>query len=179
MSVSRRELFEPSAEADARILLLIHGFSKGSGGLEGRVKLAKLDFFLRYPTFFARALRIRSSDATAASAAERAEAEGYNIESRMIRFRYGPWDPAYYGILGRLVGAGLVKPVNIQRARAYRTTELGRSVAERIGSTPEWAEVSVRVGHLRRYFDLTGANLTRFVYEKFPEVGATPIGQQL
>jgi hypothetical protein len=179
MSLSRRELFEPRAEADARILLLIDGFSKDGGALEGRVKLAKLDFFLRYPMYFARALRIRASTQAARDAADEADRSGKDIETRMIRFRYGPWDPAYFGILGRLVGMGLVELVNSQRTLAYRTTAVGHTVAEAIASTPEWGEIRGTVSLLRRYFDLTGSTLMKFIYQHFPEVKSTPMGQVL
>ncbi|MFE2970175.1 hypothetical protein ACFXKC_42275 [Streptomyces sp. NPDC059340] len=32
------------------------------------------------------------------------------IEQGMIRYRYGPWDPAYYAPLGALTGKGLIEP---------------------------------------------------------------------
>jgi hypothetical protein len=48
----RDEAFAPTAEGEARLLLLIDAFSAGGEHLQGRVKLAKLDFLLRYPRFF-------------------------------------------------------------------------------------------------------------------------------
>src|SRR4051794_14211516 len=101
------DLFRPSAESEARLLLLINAFTTATRSLEGRTKLAKLDFFLRYPAFFERALGIRSAGATV----EVAASERHNVESRMVRYRYGPWDPAYFALLGSLIGRGLVVPV--------------------------------------------------------------------
>jgi hypothetical protein len=50
----RADLFRPSVEGEARLLILIDAFSRGRNSLEGRLKLAKLDFLLRYPRFFRR-----------------------------------------------------------------------------------------------------------------------------
>ena len=55
------DLFQPTIEGEARLLLLIEAFSRGIKTLEGRTKLAKLDFFLRYPRYFHRALQIRGA----------------------------------------------------------------------------------------------------------------------
>jgi len=40
----RRELFQPTVLGEARVLLLINNFSSKGSALEGRTKLAKLDF---------------------------------------------------------------------------------------------------------------------------------------
>ena len=45
----RTEQFQPSLDSEGRLLLLIAAFSRGNRVLEGRTKLAKLDFLLRYP----------------------------------------------------------------------------------------------------------------------------------
>jgi len=121
-----KELFQPTLEGEARLLLLINAFTSNTKSLEGRTKLAKLDFLLRYPHFLVRALSIRRPNLTA----EIAPQEQMNIENRMIRYCYGPWDPAYYAILGRLIGRGLVQTVPTTNGIGYRTTQTGRSVAE-------------------------------------------------
>ena len=48
-----------SKESEARLLLLIDAFTQANLSLQGRVKLAELDFLLRYPQFYRRALRLR------------------------------------------------------------------------------------------------------------------------
>src|SRR5688572_12691214 len=93
----RSELFFPTAEGEARLLLLIDAFSHPGRSLEGRTKLAKLDFFLRYPAYFSRALLARGGTRPTRAvldAARQAADEGDTIENRMVRYRYGPWDPA-------------------------------------------------------------------------------------
>jgi hypothetical protein len=81
----RRSLFEPTVEGEARLLLLINAFTTRTRGLEGRTKLAKLDFFLRYPEYLSRALEIR----TARPAPETSMSTGA-LERGMIRYRFGP-----------------------------------------------------------------------------------------
>ncbi len=47
--------FVSTIDGEARLLLLIDAFSQGGSTLQGRTKLAKLDFLLRYPAFFHKA----------------------------------------------------------------------------------------------------------------------------
>ncbi len=166
--------FQPTLEGEARLLLLIEAFSRGSKVLEGRTKLAKLDFFLRYPTYFARALEIKRPDLVQIT-----EIPQPDVESRMVRYRYGPWDPAYFALLGRLVGKGLVRSEPFSRGIGYRATDKGRVVAGAIQREPAWLDTSERVRILRKHFDLSGANLKKFIYQNFPEVTQATWGQSL
>jgi hypothetical protein len=171
----RKELFQPSIESEARILLLINGFTTVTKSLEGRTKLAKLDFLLRYPNFMQRALAIRTSSQIMEVASE----EQNNIEGRMIRYRYGPWDPSYYAILGRLIGKGLVETVPNQRGLSYRTTERGNQLAKALVKEDSWSETSLRIKLLKQNFNLSGNALKDFIYEHFPEVTGASWGNKL
>lgn len=171
MSLNR---FQPSLEGEARLLLLIEAFSRRTKVLEGRTKLAKLDFFVRYPTYFERALRIRRPELV-----HGAEAPEPDLESRMVRYRFGPWDPAYYALLGRLVGKGLVLPAPYAHGIGYRVTEKGRAMAGTLKDEPAWNDTSDRIQLLRKHFDLSGATLKKFVYDNFPEVTQATWGQSL
>lgn len=161
--------------------MLIDAFSGPQRSLEGRTKLAKLDFLLRYPPFFAKALAMRATEPTkpVREAIERATGEGHTIESRMVRYRYGPWDPAYFALLGRLVGKGFIEPVSEPRGIGYRTTDSGSSVAQKLADTPEWNVTAERARLLKRFFDLSGEGLKRFVYDAFPEVTQAGWGERL
>jgi hypothetical protein len=159
------DLFRPSAEGEIRLLLLIDAFSNQAGGLQGRTKLAKLDFLLRYPTFFQRALAER---APATGTAELPEDNP--IEQRMVRYRYGPWDPSYFALLGSLIGRGLIEVTPYDRGLGYKTTDLGANLAVRMRHEPSWATTANAIALLRRHFNLSGATLKRLVYEWFPEV---------
>ncbi len=171
----RKELFQPSIESEARILLLINAFTTSTKSLEGRTKLAKLDFLLRYPSFMQRALAIRTLNQVMEVTSE----EQHNIEGRMIRYRYGPWDPSYYAILGRLIGKGLVETVPNQRGLSYRTTEQGKQIAKALAQEESWSETNVRVKLLKQNFNLSGNALKDFIYQHFPEVTSASWGQKL
>jgi hypothetical protein len=135
----RRELFQPAPLGEARLLLLIEAFSDLQAGFEGRTKLSKLDFLLRYPAFFQRALAKRAPKAVVPMDDELSDDL---IETRMVRFRYGPWDPAYFALLGALVGRGLVVPVPAENGIGYKTTDRGREVAQRLANTAAWSSVA-------------------------------------
>ena len=105
-----RTRFRPSREAEARLLLLIDAFSRKQNGapryLEGRIKLAKLDFLLRYPRYLQRVLLAHGARSEDLEEIDPNEAP---LDARMMRYRYGPWDPSYYAVLGSLIGRGLVE----------------------------------------------------------------------
>jgi hypothetical protein len=155
------------------LLLLINAFSKDGGHLQGRVKLAKLDFLLRYPRFFERAMAARGREVIL-------EDPEPAIEQRMVRYRYGPWDPAYYEILGRLIGKGLVAPVPQDRYIGLRVTEAGYEAAAEIGTTSTWTHTAKAARMLRTEFrEHRGTWLKDFIYRQFPEVAGAAWGKVL
>jgi hypothetical protein len=167
----RRATYRASRDAEARVLLLIDGFSRKRTGprtLEGRVKLAKLDFLLRYPKHLATVLASRGL-----RDAQRDElySQDSPLESRMMRYRYGPWDPSYFAVLGSLIGRRLVEIVPAQGTSAlgYRTTTAGASLAEQFTEDGAFDEVIGRIELLRRHLDLTGESLRKLLYD-LPEV---------
>ncbi len=144
VTAGRFERFRALPEAEGRVLLLIDAFSGSPERpkiLEGRVKLAKLDFLLRYPKYLARILRYRN---VATSVIESIAQESNPIQDRMIRYRYGPWDPSYYAVLGSLTGRGLVAAVPAPNGIGYRTTDRGHSVAASIAREEVWSDVHSR-----------------------------------
>jgi len=83
----------------ARLLLLL-GLCGVSSSIDGLTKLAKLDFFVRYPQFFDKACAVLGEQVQSAST---------SIESSMVRYHYGPWDHRYYKILAYLRSRGLIQ----------------------------------------------------------------------
>lgn len=167
----KRASFRASREAEARVLLLIDGFSRkitGPRTLEGRVKLAKLDFLLRYPRHLASVLDSRGLRDAELQALDRQDSP---LESRMMRYRYGPWDPSYFAVLGSLVGRGLIEvvPAEGTNALGYRTTDAGADLAEHFKVDGAFDEFVGRITLLRRHLDLTGETLKKMLYE-IPEV---------
>jgi hypothetical protein len=171
---SQRERFRASPEAEARVLLLIDTFSRVRSGaprsLEGRVKLAKLDFFLRYPHHLARILSMRGVPDAEVAAVEDVE-DTAPIDSRMMRYRYGPWDPAYYALLGSLIGRGLVLsiPLATGNGRGYRTTPRGEELAKQLALDESFREIAERLRTIRRHLDKSGTTLKDLIYQ-LPEV---------
>lgn len=154
----------PSIDAQARLLILIDAF--GANGVEGRMKLAKLDFLLRYPDRFA---QLMESRAPGLPLGENPWLTGA-IEQRMIRYRYGPWDPAYYGLLGALIGKGLITTQQNGSVATYVASSAGHQVAGALAATDSWEAVRERARLLRRHFNLTGTSLKDLIYETFPDI---------
>jgi hypothetical protein len=99
---------------EARLILLLYA-AAGKGvkthAVEGIMKLAKMDFLLRYPNVLARALETISETKKRAKklAESLSDEQRDTIEGRMIRFRYGPWDKRYRRWLAVLVAKNLVE----------------------------------------------------------------------
>lgn len=167
--------YKSTPESEARILILIERFTTKKNCMEGRTKLAKLDFFLRYPGYMEKAVKIRDKNASFKAPKE----EVSNIENRMVRYKYGPWDPSYYAVLGSLIGRGLVSPVSTKKGLGYETTEKGSEVVESLKRSIEWEEVDERTKILKRYLNRTGSFLKDFVYENFPEVTNAEWGEEI
>jgi len=165
-----RVAFRATPEAEARLLLLIDAFSRKRNGqrtLEGRVKLAKLDFLLRYPAYAARLLAHAGAPQHDIDAVAQ---EANPLEQRMVRYRYGPWDPAYYALLGSLIGRGLVEVVPLARGFGYRTTARGQQLAVALVADDSHALVAQRTSLLRKWLDKQSSTLKNWVYDAIPEV---------
>ena len=162
--------YRAQPEAEVRVLLLITAFSgtpSKPGALAGRIKLAKLDFLLRYPKYLTRILRHRGVDEPTLASINSAENP---LQDRMIRYRYGPWDPSYYAVLGSLIGRGLVEAVPVPRGIGYRTTDRGRGVVYSILSDETWDETDQRAKLAKRHLDLAGTTLKKLLYKVIPEM---------
>lgn len=156
-----------------RLLVLLRHFAPSSGGgLKGLTKLAKLDFLLRYPAFTDRILESRNLSWPLG--AEPSASEWNAVESRMIRYKYGPWDDRYYPLLGNLVGLGLAdvryRGSNIEVA----LTEEGEQRARQLAVTEEWLPVDLRAQMLHQNFNTTGNRLKEMIYKELPDVVALP-----
>ena len=107
----------------ARLLLLL-AFCGANGHIDGLTKLAKLDFFVRYPQFFNRVCSFLGQPARSFTEI---------IESRMIRYRYGPWDKRYYDLLSYLRSKDLILVVKDKKgAFRFQLTESGKETATKI-----------------------------------------------
>ena len=162
----------------ARLLILLNAFAgkEGEGSIEGLTKLAKLDFLLRYPVMLQRALEARSRSTKEVQLEDH---ERQNVESEMVRYRFGPWDHRYRIFLNLLVAKGLVKIVVEGRTVVISPTESGRKYANKMVSEPAFEPYARRSQLLKRHFDMTATNLMRFIYDTFPEIISLHSGKRI
>lgn len=159
----------------ARLLVLM--FVCGSGRthqLRGRTKLAKLDFFVRYPSFLEVGLtRLREEG----RAVPEYQAGTEGVEASMVRYRYGPWDHRYYNLLALLDARGLVK-IGGGTIETYSLTDEGQRVAETLAAESAFSPIVERCRIVRDSFaEMNGTQLKDFVYQTFAdEVAALPLG---
>lgn len=162
----------------SRLLILLNAFSgeAETEPLEGLTKLAKLDFLLRYPVYLERALEAK--DASTRSV-EVADHERESVESSMIRYRYGPWDPRYRRFINLLVAKGLAE-VNIEgRTVVIGLTSVGRGLAEQLSERRAFDDIARRARTLKTHFDYTGTYLMKFIYRTFPEITSLRLGEEI
>lgn len=126
----------------ARLLLLLKATSgRTNKPIDGIMKLAKLDFLLRYPNCLVRVLKALGKDK---AASEIDEKERNTIEARMIRFRFGPWDERYRRWIGILVSKGLANSYLEGRTVKIQLTIAGVHLAEELGELVEFVELKKR-----------------------------------
>ncbi|MEV4660124.1 hypothetical protein [Micromonospora sp. NPDC049301] len=154
----------------ARLLILFRRCgSQPRYQIEGRTKLAKLDFFVRYPLFLQRAMQVLHAEGRTTSVWH---AHGAETEAPMIRYRFGPWDPRYRQYLAFLEARQLIR-ITVTKPERVSLTAAGRRLAEQLATKPSFRPIVERcdamVGNLAV---LTGTELKDLVYDLFPgEVG--------
>jgi DNA-binding PadR family transcriptional regulator len=149
----------------ARLLLLIRlcGSKAKTDGLpkiEGLTKVAKLDFFVRYPRFFGRItsyLRNGPSDFP-------------HVESSMVRYHYGPWDQRYYHVLAYLESKGLVSVGKQGNTFVFSLTRLGEDAAESLRNKPSFDVLVRQMKAVKKALgSKSGSSLKKLIYEVFRE----------
>jgi hypothetical protein len=162
MSVLSDDLVEFHA---ARLMLLIFVCGVKSRRdksikIEGLTKLAKLDFFLRYPEFFQRVARHLNK--TVASGSES------KVESKMIRFHYGPWDERYYQVLPFLEARGLLKINREKSTYNFCLTETGTDVSRTLLANEAFKDLAKNLEEVKAVLaGFNGTKLKNLVYDLF------------
>lgn len=155
---SRPLIADSLLEFHASRLLLLLDVVGVKGRIEGLTKFAKLDFFVRYPSFF---FRLEDGDAEGPSTISGAD-------SPMIRYHYGPWDPRYYQVLAYLEGTGAIIVTPTSKGYTLALTTAGRALAKALRRKASFAEL---VKHMRRvkkkFGSRTGSSLKRLIYREF------------
>jgi hypothetical protein len=169
---------EDVVEFHAARLLLLLSLCGTSGRIDGLTKLAKLDFFARYPDFFA-AAKAATQTRTATLQATVPSAPVDAVESAMVRHHYGPWDKRYYHVLAHLEAKGLIQVSKDGRAYRIVLTDQGRERAKTLTVRPSFEALAARMRDLKKTFGgRTGTSLKNLVYQLFEEeVGRRSLGQ--
>jgi hypothetical protein len=121
----------------ARLLLLFRICGTHKRRLDGLTKMAKLDFFVRYPLFFSEVCK--ALDISTPTKLR-------SVESSMVRFHYGPWDPRYYHLLAYLEGKQLVSVSKAGNGFQFDLTDLGQKAADRLTEKPAFGAM---IEHMR------------------------------
>lgn len=153
----------------ARLLVLIHAFTgKTNKPVQGIMKLAKMDFLLRYPNCLAKVLEAQGKT----EEAEKIPQEQRNtIEARMVRFRYGPWDDRYRRWIALLAAKGLVTTFLDGRTVYVQLTDSGTTVSEALNNTEEFSELAERSKIVKKAVgQMNGTALKEFIYAALPEI---------
>jgi hypothetical protein len=158
----------------ARLLLLL-SICGTSGRIDGLTKLAKLDFFARYPDFFEAA---RSASEVRKNEIESATEARFAVESAMVRHHYGPWDKRYYHVLASLEGTDLITVTKEGNAYRIALTARGAERAKALSAKASFEPLLERMRQVKKTFGgKSGSSLKNLIYELFDEeVGKRPMG---
>jgi len=144
----------------ARLLLLL-GICGVSGRIEGLTKLAKLDFFVRYPEFFNKA---------AAAANESIRSASRIVESSMVRYHYGPWDKRYYEIIAYLRSRGLIQITQEKNTYIFKLTLLGNEKVKLLKKQLAYKTLCEQMLCVKKAFgQKAGSTLKNMIYKVFQE----------
>jgi len=156
----------------ARLLLLL-SLCGTAGHIDGLTKLAKLDFFVRYPDFYVVA------KAEAAGTDEQASSQ--TVESAMVRHHYGPWDKRYYHILAYLEARKLIEVAKQGKGYRIALTGMGRERAQALAKKASFGPIVERMRDVKKTFgSRSGSSLKNLIYRLFDaEVGKRPLGQMI
>lgn len=159
-------------EFHAARLLLLFKVCGVAGRIDGLTKMAKLDFFVRYPEFFnaacsALGLQERTTETV--------------VESSMIRFHYGPWDDRYYHVLAFLESTGLLSVSKVRNTFTLMLTQEGHGIANSLAAEPCYAALVEQMRLVKKSLgNKAGSTLKKLVYRVFEkEVTQRSLGETI
>jgi hypothetical protein len=151
-----------------RLLLLLSVCGGSTGAIAGLTKMAKLDFFVRYPAFF-RAVDSRGKRPVASEV----------VETAMVRHHYGPWDKRYYHLLSYLEARQLISVRPSGQSYRIALTQLGKATARKLLHSEAFQDLLKHMREVNHKFGRkTGNELKNLIYETFSEeVADQQLGQ--
>lgn len=142
----------------ARLLLLLKHAGIGNK-IDGLTKLAKLDFFVRYPQFF---------EAVCRKMGKVVEAPKIGVESSMVRFHYGPWDKRYYHVLSYLEAKGLMEVDSEGSKFVFRLTATGKKIATALDQSGNFTDLIAQMKAVKDVLgNKAGSTLKDLIYQTF------------
>lgn len=160
-------------EFHASRLILLISLCGSANKIQGLTKLAKLDFFVRYPDFFER---------IAATLKQPTRAATNYVESSMVRHHYGPWDKRYYQILSYLEARALIT-VHSPKKNSFdiTLTEHGAKVAAQLAKQPAFADLVKQMKLVKKVLgSKSGSALKTMIYKEFDkEVARQQMGAKI
>jgi hypothetical protein len=176
-SVSLPLVADDVVEFHSARLLLLFNYCGLSGRIDGLTKMAKLDFFARYPDFFSVARRASVPDADGQH--EISEIPDAAVEAAMVRHHYGPWDKRYYHVLAHLEARQLITVTKHGNSYRLTLTGEGRERAKRLADRASFAPLIERMREIKKVFGgKSGSTLKKLIYRLFDEeVGKRPMGE--
>jgi len=165
----------------SRILILLNVFAgrEGKNSIDGITKLAKLDFFLRYPIYLKKALKARKIPLKKIQDFKIEQYEENSVESKMVRYRYGPWDFRYNKYLNQLIAKNLIRIERNGKMIKFFLTSKGLEISKKLAIEKNLINFEKRSRFLKTYLNLSATNLMKFVYNTFPEIGNLKFGEKI
>lgn len=151
----------------ARLLLLLK-LCGTAGRIDGLTKMAKLDFFVRYPDFF-----------EVARAQSKGTESDHAVESAMVRHHYGPWDKRYYHVLANMEAKRLITVTKVKNSYIIKLTDIGQDRSTRLMVLPSFTPIVARMKEIKDAFGArSGSSLKDMIYKIFDkEVGKRRLGE--
>lgn len=162
-----------------RLLILIHSFNLASKDrrIEGITKLAKMDFLLRYPTVLETALLQLGINP---DIVRTKYYEENNVESKMVRYKYGPWDFDYRRYLYILISKNLVIMYKFKNTNVIEITDSGINVVTPALDQDIFLDLVQRSKIVVKYFgNMTAMKLKNMMYDLLPNLSSMKFGEYI
>lgn len=145
----------------ARLLLLLN-LCGNNGRIRSLTKMAKLDFFVRYPKFF--------DVASKALGQSISSPPSLTVESNMVRYHYGPWDQRYYQVLAFMESRGLIRVDKDGKTFELSLTKSGSQIANNLSLDASFEDLCNQMRNVKQVLgDKSGSQLKNLVYKLFNE----------
>jgi len=155
----------------ARLILLLH-ICGTNDMVNGLTKMAKLDFFIRYPEFFAFASQVLENKVVPSKE---------HVESYMVRYHYGPWDQRYYHVLAYLEARQLIQVMKDNKTYNLTLTKDGNKIAKELENDDNYLDLVMQMHMVSKLLgNKNGAYLKNLIYKLFDKrVGSLSLGEPI